>query len=113
MSPTVIFILGILVGISCPAFVFFLIYNSIEKRKQKAQRKIDELIRQWHKITISKSDLEFVSARQANIEFYRRMFGYSPPPSPSLEEQINQAIENEDYEEAARLRDLLKNKEIS
>lgn len=68
--------------------------------------------------TITQSDLEFVDKMETMESAYWKnyIFGlYSITPQkldeynkPSLETQLEQAIESENYEEAARIRDLIK-----
>jgi protein-arginine kinase activator protein McsA len=101
----------------CAGFAFAILfamghdtYQEYRRRKREEDQRVNDLIKSWHsqssRYAPTKEDMRYIS----HSDELRR------PPYPvitSMHEMLQQAIESEDYEEAARLRDLIKQNNIS
>lgn len=98
------FVLGILTGIV--SMLFLGVYlNERDKKRTEAARKqhLDTVKSMWSGFRISPEDLEYLNSSPPK-------YPLSPAHAKGLNEQIQAAIQREDYETAARLRDLINKK---
>jgi excinuclease UvrABC helicase subunit UvrB len=95
------FILGILTGVVlCMAYGNYL----LRQRKKEAGRSLDNLKKAWMDAAkITPEDMQYLYSKPP-------VFPLSKAHAKDLDSQIQAAIQREDFEEAARLRDLINKK---
>lgn len=93
------FILGIFTGISIAILWVMYLNKQREKKRGAVQAKFDDLQKRWEKFQAALINLPELAQIEKVIE------------EQTLIHQLNNAIERDDFEEAARLRDLMNKKD--
>lgn len=95
------FILGIFTGFGLAFYLGYHLNQKERKRKEVAQKQHLESVKAiWLGFRITPEDLEY-------LNYSPPRYPLSPAHAKDLNAQIQAAIQREDFEEAARLRDLI------